>query len=406
MKKIFMFLVLLIPLKINASEIGHLDQTYNDELWYMMTNKDNVAMSRQYVRYSIDGNVVFCIQPGVEITTSNYVGSTDLTEAPYDLETIKKLELIGYYGYDYPNHQTLEYRMATQMLIWEELTGKSVEFYKRIDWNAIYYDVNKEKNEILRLINNHNNKPSFDGQVYTVNVNEEIKLFDSKNIMSEYEIIDDNTFEYKVEENQIYIKPLIVGKIEIKFEKKKYDDLKTTIYKGQNSVSQNVALLRYSEPVMSTLTINSYGQIEVNKTGEISKIDDNKELNYEFIPLENVEFTLSAYEDIKDVQGNIIFQKDDLITSKITDENGKIIFGNLYIGKYKLKETKTLQNYILDENEYIIEITENESIKVINLENKLKRVTVAVPSTGKNQESVSRCISLIFLGVFAFCVKK
>lgn len=406
MKKIFMFLVLLIPLKINASEIGHLDQTYNDELWYMMTNKDNVAMSRQYVRYSIDGNIVFCIQPGVEITTSNYIGSTDLTKAPYDLETIKKLELIGYYGYDYPNHQTLEYRMATQMLIWEEVTGKPVEFYKRIDWNAVYYDVNKEKNEILRLINNHNNKPSFDGQAYNAKFNEELEIIDLNNILNEYEIIKEDNFEYKVEENKLYIKPLVVGKIEIKFEKKKYDDLKTTIYKGQNSVSQNVALLRYSEPVISTLTINSYGKIEVNKTGEISKIDDNKELNYEFIPLENVEFTLYAYEDIKDVENNVIFQKDDLITSKITDEKGKIIFDNLNAGKYKLKETKTLQNYILDENEYIIEITENEGIKVINSESNLKKVTVSVPSTGKNQEGVSRCMSLIFLGVFAFCVKK
>ena len=357
MKKIiFIILGLLIPIKINA--YGYLEQPYSNDLWYVMSGGDKPIFSRQYVRYSINGNIVFCIQPGVEITTSNYIGSTDLSEAPYDLEKIKKLELIGYYGYDYPSHQTLEYRMATQALIWEEVSGQTVEFYTGGYGTGKHIDVSKERNEIVNLINNHNNKPSFDGKNYNINIDDEIEIIDSNNILSEYKIIKEDTFEYRTENNKIYIKPLVVGTIEVKLKKKKYDDLKTVVYKGEDSISQNVGLFRYSEPVISNLIINSYGKIEVNKTGEMSKINENKELKYEFVPLENVEFSLFAHEDVKDKENGVIFRKDDLISSKITDENGKIVFENLCIGKYKLKETKTLQNYILDEKEYIIEIKE------------------------------------------------
>ena len=393
MKIIFMILVLLIPLKINA--YGYLEQPYSNDLWYMLSGGDKPVFSRQYVRYSINNNVVFCIQPGVEITTSNYVGTENINEAPYSIETIKKLELIGYYGYDYPNHQTLEYRMATQALIWEEVSGGTVEFYTGGYGTGNHIDVSKERNEILNLINGHNNKPSFDNQIFNTSINDELEIIDSNNILNEFEIIENNTFEYKVQDNKLYIKPLIVGNIEIRLQKKKYDDLKTTIYKGENTISQNVGLFRYSEPVISTFNINSYGKIEVNKLGEIPVIDDNKELKYQLVPLENVEFSLYSYEDIKE---------NNLIITKLTDKDGKIIFDNLDIGKYKLKETKTLQNYILDEKEYIIEIKENDVLKVINLENKLKKVTVEVPSTGKNN-NYTFFIKLILLGVL-ICVKK
>jgi len=404
MKKIiFIILVLLIPIKINA--YGYLEQPYSNDLWYMMSGGDKPVFSRQYVRYSIDGNIVFCIQPGVEITTSNYVGNTDLNEAPYDLEKMKKIELIGYYGYDYPNHQTLEYRMATQALIWEEVSGQTVEFYTGGYGTGNHIDVSKERNEIINLINNHNNKPSFNGQIYNISIDDEIEIIDSNNILNEYEIIKEDTFEYRIEDNRIYIKPLVVGTIEVRLEKKKYDNLKTVIYKGEDSISQNVGLFRYSESVISNLIINSYGKIEVYKTGEISKINENKELEYELVPLENIEFSLYAYEDVKD-KDNVIFRKNDLIISKITDKNGKIVFNDLNIGKYKLKETKTLQNYILDEKEYIIEVKENDTIKVINLENKLKKITVEVPSTGKNKSHLSQYIRLIFIGVFVLYVKR
>jgi len=405
MKKIiFIILVLLIPIKINA--YGYLEQPYSNDLWYMMSGGDKPVFSRQWVRYSIDGNTVFCIQPGVEITTSNYVGSTNLNEAPYNLEKMKKIELIGYYGYDYPNHQTLEYRMATQALIWEEISGQNVEFYTGGYGTGNHIDISKERNEIKILINNHNSKPSFDGQIYNIGINDEIEIIDLNNIINEYEIIVNNNFESRIEDNKIYIKPLIVGNIEIKLKKKKYDKLQTVIYKGEDSISQNVGLFRYSEPVVSNLIINSSGKIELNKTGEVAKTDENKELKYEFVPLENVEFGLYAYEDIKDKKGNIIFRKNDLIINKITDINGKITFNDLYIGKYKLKETKTLQNYILDEKEYIIEIKQNDVIKVINLQNKLKKITVQVPSTGKNKSYLLHYIGLIFIGAFILYVKR
>ena len=86
-------------------------------------------MSAQYETYSMDGKVVYCIEPGIDITTTSYLGYDGLQASPYSAEISKKIELIGHYGYDYPGHQTLRYRMAAQALIWETTGGQIVEFW-------------------------------------------------------------------------------------------------------------------------------------------------------------------------------------------------------------------------------------------------------------------------------------
>ena len=96
------------------------------------------------------------------------------------------------------------------------------------------------------------------------------------------------------------------------------------------------------------------GKIEVKKTGEVANLTKN---GFEFInkPLKGVTFGLYAYEDIIS-NGKIIYKKDTKIGEKITDNDGNIVFDNLYLGKYYLKEIKTLDNYVLDKNKYVIEV--------------------------------------------------
>ena len=193
---IFMLLLLFIPIKIKATST--LNYVYTNDLWYTMRGGGKPYSSLQYARYDIDGKVVFCIQPGVAITTNNYIGKSLSDFSLYDEETIKKLELIGYYGYDYPNHQTLEYRMATQALIWELLSGQIVEFWTGPSGSGSNINVDVEKNEILKLINNHNNKPSFDGAKFETSVSDEIEIIDSNNLLEMYEVVENNTFEYHI----------------------------------------------------------------------------------------------------------------------------------------------------------------------------------------------------------------
>lgn len=71
---------------------------------------------------------MYCIEPGVDISTYNYVGYDGLIQSSYDSATNKYIELVGHYGYDYPTYKTIRYRMATQFLIWERTGGQIIEY--------------------------------------------------------------------------------------------------------------------------------------------------------------------------------------------------------------------------------------------------------------------------------------
>ncbi|MBE6160665.1 MAG: hypothetical protein E7158_00385 [Firmicutes bacterium] len=96
------------------------------------------------------------------------------------------------------------------------------------------------------------------------------------------------------------------------------------------------------------------GEIKIEKTGEVAELTEN---GFEFKnqPLEGVKFGLYAKEDIV-WNGNTIYTKDSLVTEKLTDSEGKIVFDELYLGKYYVKEIETLDNYVLDENTYEAEL--------------------------------------------------
>ena len=87
------------------------------------------------------------------------------------------------------------------------------------------------------------------------------------------------------------------------------------------------------------------GEVIIEKKGEQAILKDNEYI-FENKNLKGVEFGL--------------YQNDKLITKGITDENGKLIFSNLKLGNYCIKELKTLDGYILDEKPQCFEIKYKE----------------------------------------------
>lgn len=152
-----------IPTIVNAASSGTLSHPKVPDVWYTRRGGGKPYMSAQYETYSMDGKVVYCIEPGIDITTTSYLGYDGLQASPYSAEISKKIELIGHYGYDYPGHQTLRYRMAAQALIWETTGGQIVEFWTQASGYGDYINIDAEKNEIMRLVNSHYNKMINDG---------------------------------------------------------------------------------------------------------------------------------------------------------------------------------------------------------------------------------------------------
>ena len=96
------------------------------------------------------------------------------------------------------------------------------------------------------------------------------------------------------------------------------------------------------------------GKIQIKKTGEVAELTDNG-FEFKASSLEGVKFGLYAQEDII-WNDKVIYTKDTLVEEKITDKDGNIVFDNLYLGKYYIKEIETLDNYVLDENKYEAEL--------------------------------------------------
>ena len=80
----------------------------------------------------------------------------------------------------------------------------------------------------------------------------------------------------------------------------------------------------------------------------------NNGLTYENIPLSNVVFELIVDEPII-VEGQIIYNKGDIIDTFKTNDEGKITIKDLYFGKYKLKEVSSSMGNIVTDIEYKID---------------------------------------------------
>ena len=172
------------PMEVKAVYNETLVETPIDNVYYTRRGGGKEYMSAQYNTYTMNGKVVYCIEPGVDITIHSYIGYDGLVASAYSDATNKKIELIGHYGYDYPGHQTLRYRMATQSLIWEETGGQIVEFWTERYGNGDFINLNYERNEIMKLVNSHYNKPSFNGNSINAVIGQEFKITDTNNLLS------------------------------------------------------------------------------------------------------------------------------------------------------------------------------------------------------------------------------
>lgn len=82
---------------------------------------------------------------------------------------------------------------------------------------------------------------------------------------------------------------------------------------------------------------------------------------------------------IPNVKFKIFDSKNNLVDEIITKDDGTAITKLLKIGKYKIKEVKTGEHYILNENEIEVEITKNLEIIEIKISNKSETPPPEIP---------------------------
>lgn len=131
----------------------------------------------------------------------------------------------------------------------------------------------------------------------------------------------------------------------------------------------------------TVVTVEKYnkpqkGKIIVSKIGEVfSSVEEIDEM-YKPVYLENnlkgAEFEIYADEDIVTLDGTVRNKKGDLVATIITNEQGKSETSPLYLGKYKIIETKTPIGMIKNSTPQYVELTyAGQEIEITEISTKI-----------------------------------
>ena len=361
MKKIYKFITLLFAIILanifttNVARAETLEMRYQDNIYYVHVNNDGSEYSSyQLAMFYVDGKLAYCIEPGLAIYSTKYsTGDWNITSLNSDQR--RKIELIGYYGYEYPGHQgNVKYYMAAQELIWKVVKPLNATWSTEKRGGGQIISLEAEKNEILNLISKHNTKPSFNNTTINSVVGNSFSLNDTNNVLSEYQIYSNDNQDVSIDNNTLNVKVNSTGNIEIRFIRKSYDNDINLIY--YNSNSQKLAHTRFSEPMVANLKIQSVAGI-VN----INKLDKDTKKNQ-----------AQGEASLKGAIYDIFNDNDEYITSISTDELGQGKSINLpSLGRYYLKEKSASNGYLVDDTKYYFNMTRDNLNQNINVYEKV-----------------------------------
>ena len=361
MKKVISMMALMIVsaifciFTIKNVKAETLEMRYQNDIYYVHVNDDGTGYSSyQLAMFYVDGKLAYCVEPGLAIYSTKYdVGGWDVTSL--SPEQRKRIELIGYYGYEYPTHQgNVKYYMAAQELIWKAAKPLSATLSTQKRGGGQIINIEAEKNEIERLISNHLTKPDFNNKTINGVIGDTISLVDSNNVLSEFSVYDASSNDVQINGNRLDIKVNRTGENQIKFIRKNYDNDINLVY--YNSNSQKLAHTRLSDPVTAKLNLNI-----VAGTVKINKLDKDTNKN-----------KAQGEGSLKGAVYDIFNENDEYITSVTTDELGQAVSVNLpSLGHYYLKEKTPSKGYTLDETKYEFDMTKENLNQNINVYEKV-----------------------------------
>ena len=343
-KLALMFFVSVFFMLAGYTEVSAatLTQTPVDNWYYTRRGGGKPYMSAQWNLYDLDGKTAYCIEPGVDITTSDYEGAIGWINSPYSDEVNRKIQLYGYYGYNYPGHENLRYRAAAQSLIWEATGGQIIEFWTEKYGNGNFINLNAERNEILRLASTHYEVPTFDSDTKDAVIGETTTFTDTKGILSNFDVVKSSDASVSINGNTLSVTPNVVGNITVVLKKKTYTQDPTIIFVGKDATSQKMGMFGVDDPVLVRVKLNVVGgSLKINKKDLDTKLSK---------PQGDATFKNAVYELLDE---NYNFITDLIIDDSFSAKTDKILSPNKI---YILREKTASEGYLLDKTEYRFKI--------------------------------------------------
>ena len=206
-----------------------------------------------------------------------------------------------------------------------------------------YLEIKHNKTSEITI---ENEKKKGEIEVYkTDSDNKEIKL---KGV--EFEVLDSNknvVDTIKTNENgYAKTKRLIIGEYY----------LKETKTNNKYLLNKELIKVNVEEDVVSTLNITN--KKKKGKVGIIKTSSKNSPI-----------FNIKKGDFMQGVKFEIYDSSNNLVDTLVTDENGEVASKDLDIGRYKVIEVETGSNFILNKNEFIVNLENDGDIKILEIEN-------------------------------------
>ncbi len=284
-KKLSLLFFSLSVLFISTSSVSAEEITYKkiNGIYYNQWVNGNLN-SNSVTMFYFGNTLAYCIEPGVSIQDRNYNSSRDWSKTTFTEKQKSMMEKIGYYGYEYPGHQSPEYYLASQELIWN-VSNPNV----KVSWSSgknntgNIYDYSRQKQEILDLIKKDELRPSFSNTLITGEVGTSLTINDENNVLKDYVLSNSKYHNITVDGNNLMIdfNKEKVSKEKITLTRKNYDNQVLIIY--TKDANQKMATLRFSNPVSTSFEIENIVTPDVPETPEVVKVPNTaKNFNYMF----------------------------------------------------------------------------------------------------------------------------
>ncbi len=109
------------------------------------------------------------------------------------------------------------------------------------------------------------------------------------------------------------------------------------------------------------------------------------------IPLKGAQFGIYLKNDLLDIKGNIIIEKDTCLSTGITNDKGMLIFDDLPYTEYYIKELKAPDDFILNDgivsldlDDFVYDSEQNCYISKQDIVNKIQRFQLSVEKYGES----------------------
>lgn len=352
MKKICTLVVLLLTLSlIEVTEVKALTDSFYEAEYvndaYIKKFKPGASTGRyqqmRVFRRNSDQHVAYCIEIWKELLDGKpVIGYQEdfLTRTNLSEEVWERIELLAYYGYGYQSHTSLDWYAVTQYLIWKTIEPDStIYFTDKLNGNRID-KYQAEIAELERLVENHNQLPSFVNQKYQLTYNEEYVLTDTNQVLENFTIQADEHLTVKREGNELRLTTKHLGKSKLTLIKKASS--KTTLYVDLESQS---LIVRGGFNQISS-------EIEVELPSSTFQIRKRDKQTGSTTPQGEASFTGTTFE---------LFNQDrSIVKQLIIQEDGYSNVIELPYGKYQIKEIKSGRGYQLDPKPRHLTIDESD----------------------------------------------